>query len=137
MLLRHELEAMLQICLILFIVCMFSSFCTSNLFTLVDNEIMKIENMEVRVFSLVASLFCQLVVTAIVYLFIDTFLFKIKSVSHKNMSIGELHAAEYCIHIVLILILIEMNSSLMFEIEYVRNYITLVPKFQKTINITP
>jgi hypothetical protein len=138
MLIRYELEEMIQICIILFTTSLAVSFCTSNIFTLVDNEILKIEDIYLQRFSMVMILFCQLLLTAIIYLFIDTFLFKIKSLrsllTHKDGTLGQLHAAEYCIHIVLILVLIEMNASLMFEIEYVRDFMVLVPVLQKKLN---
>ena len=126
---RPLFEEILQICIVLFIISIFASFCMSNIFTLIDIEILKIQDISVQRFAFVIVLFCQLLVTVFIYLMIDIFLFHIKSIraftKNSNMSLGQLHAAEYCIHIILILVLIEMNSSLMTEIKYVRKFMTL------------
>jgi len=123
---RLELEEVFQICGILYIVSIFSSFCISNIFNLIDKKLLEIEDINLQRFAFVAVLFCQLLLTVFVYLFLDIFLFHIKSIRsffRKNkVSLGELHSAEYCIHIILILVLIEMNESLMYEIDYIRKF---------------
>ncbi len=134
MTIRRNIEEILQLCFVLFIISMFITFCMSNLFGLIDSKIMMIENIDIQRTTITLTLFIQLVITSIIYLLIDKFLYRIKTIrsllgSHKirdSISLGDSHTAEYCIHIVLILFLIKMNSSLTFEMTYVSNYLTLV-----------
>lgn len=134
MLFRRTFEEIIQICFVLFIISMFATFVMSNIFSLIDRELMKIENINLQRTAVTLVLFIQLVVTAIIYLYIESFLYKIKTIrsllgstkARDRISLGESTTTEYCIHIVLLLFLIKMNSSLAFEMYYVSDYLLLV-----------
>ena len=134
MAIRRHIEDIIQICFVLFLISMLATFGMTNIFGLIDAEIVKIENKSLQKFTITIVLFIQLVVTSIIYLLIDKYLHKIKNIRsimgstklRDSMSLGQSSTAEYCIHIVLILFLIKINSSLAFEMSYVSKYLNIV-----------
>lgn len=140
----EKILEIVQLCLVLFGLALFSSFLISNFFTwVVDPKIQEIENSNERNTAIVFSTFFELVVTAIAYFLIDSLLYRItpwidwfdlftwnKSVNKCKVgpnsiksklkcdtkptkrNLKQLETVDYAVHIVLIIMLIEMNSSL-------------------------
>lgn len=130
-----EFYEIFQICIILFVVSVFVAFCISNIFIRADEEIDKITDKSSKNAAIIAITFLQLFITAIAYCLADELLHHIrpweeiakdirrmtrKSVesasavvrTSSSTTLGELNIANYGIHIVLLLLLLEMNTSL-------------------------
>jgi magnesium-transporting ATPase (P-type) len=136
--LSDQIFEILQICIILFIFSFFASFCLSNFFGLMDNEIDKIEDKSSKNTAIVFLTFFQLFITCIVYFSADMLLNYIKpwketfrkftGQKYVDIKLGQLNTAEYGLHIILIILLIEMNSSLKENLHKMANIIHLDKK---------
>ena len=131
-----EISEILQICLILFITAMFFSFVLTNIFTLIDEQIAVIENKDTKNFCIILVTFIQLFITTIFYFYIESFLHKIRLWKHiiKSMysnrkkyklSIADLKAFSFASHIVLIIVLIDMNKSLKKNFEHISDILVV------------
>ena len=149
-----EFFEIFQICIILFVVSIFVAFCLSNIFIRLDEEIDKITDKSSRNAAIVFITFVQLFITAIAYCLADGLLHSIrpweeiiKDVTARKIGItgsitggytsgytdfsgitlGELNVANYGIHIVLILLLLEMNTSLKKNLDEMAQMIIIKP----------
>lgn len=136
----QEIIEILQLSVILFFCSLFASFVISSIFTKIDEAVDKIEDSDSRKTAIFFVTFFQLFVTAVAYFLIDTLLSKITPwidiygtyqysklkkkcitpldfeskwcTKPKKRSLKQLGTVDYGIHIVLIILLVEMNSSL-------------------------
>ena len=119
----------LQLSFILFLCALFTAFCMSNLFGLLDEEMKKsLEDHKISHkiydFSKTLEVFLQLFLTAIAYYYIEEFLYYIPSISkYIKDTYKEYKTARHVLHIVTIVILIELNSSLQYNIHEVASAI--------------
>jgi hypothetical protein len=116
---------LLQVCLILFLIALFVSYALSNIFTLIDKEIDKVDNIDTKNFCIILTTFTQLCITTIIYFYVEKNLHRVKLWKmlikdlKRDMYIADLDTFRYAIHIVLIIVLIEMNSSLKSNLHYI------------------
>ncbi len=129
--LSEDLFEIFQICIILFLIALFVSFCLSNLFGLIDNKIKEIENKDLKNFSIILNTFIQLCITTIIYFYVEKNLHHIrlwktllKNVK-KKLYIADLETFKYATHIVLIIVLIEMNYSLKYNLYYIKDLLKI------------
>lgn len=109
-----EIIEILQMSVIMFLLSLGAAFVISNIFTPLDREVEKLSgNKSLYDFVKILVVFIQLVVTALAYYFIDIILHWFPSISAVISSRYETHKVmEYGIHVILIIILVETNSSL-------------------------
>ena len=143
-----NLGYLVLVSLILYIYAILVCFVFSRIFKPIDDSIEEIENEGTRKFSWILIAFVQLVMSAIAYFFIDQFFLhniyipkkhsilkhnpkegvfniNLKSISSKmSETLGTLPTTEYAFHIILIVMLIEMNSSLTKELHKVSNILS-------------
>ena len=109
-----EVLEIFQLSILLFFCALLGSFLISLPFTELDKAIDHIkDNDTLFMFSKIAETFLQLFVTAVVYFYIEKLVYQFPSISDKlSKRYVAWTGANYAVHIVLILILIEMNQSL-------------------------
>ena len=134
-----EIIEIVQLCIILFSISIFVSFSLSNIFSYADIEINKIDRTEYKDLSVILITLLQLIITTICYFYIEKLLHHLhawKSLNKdmkKQMSITDLQVFKYASHIVLIIVLIEMNYSLKNNLHYIGNMLNLTN--ESSINI--
>ena len=107
----------------------------SNLFDSANKEIEQIQDRRSKNTAIVFITFLQLFITCIIYLFVDNLLNYIRpwkelvkkffGYKHHNYRLGDLNTSEYGLHIILIILLIEMNSSLKHNLHSMAEFINI------------
>ena len=121
-----------QLSLTLFLTAILVSFGFSNLFYLLDKEMDKARQKGDLTdngyhIAKAAEVFLQLFMIVVAYYYIEVFLYKIPSVAGwLKDAYQSFKTARHAIHIVMIVILIEFNSSLQHNIHIVGDSITIV-----------
>ena len=122
---------MFQLSLTLFLIALFVSFILSNLFNLLDKEMKKskedgtLNKSQYTVLKTV-EVFIQLFVVVIAYFYIEKFLYLIPSLAGWiKEAYKSFRTARHAIHIIMIVILIEFNSSLQYNIHEVGDSLIL------------
>lgn len=128
----ENLLEILQICVILFLIALFVSFVLTNIFTKIDDEIAKIQDKDTKNFCIILITFIQLCLTTVIYFYVEKYLHHIKlwkslikDLKHTKMYIADLDTFKYATHIVLIIVLIEMNSSLTYNLHEIANILLI------------
>lgn len=120
---RLEILEIIQIGTILFVSAAVVGFLFSLLFTELDKVIEKKvpEDYEKTKFAIkFVELFVQLLVTAVAYFYLEKFIYIFPSISKKiNKNYVSYKSVNYVIHIVLIVLLLELNHSLVENVHYI------------------
>ena len=105
----------------------------ANFFGLIDKEIDKIQDKSSKNTAVVFITFVQLFLTCLIYFSADILLNFIKpwretirkflGKGYAPVTLGQLNTAEYGLHIILIILLIEMNSSLQKNLHKMADFI--------------
>lgn len=121
-----EIIEIIQIGTLLFFFAIFASFIISLIFTEFDKAIDKIEDDNWKTICKFIELYIQLIVTAIAYFYIEKLIYIFPSFASKiNKNYPTFKSTNYVIHIVLIILLIEMNESLVSGLHYVSNRVNI------------
>ena len=116
---------MFQLSITLFLVALLVSFILSNIFNLLDKEMKKAkENNEIskNAYTTLKAIevFFQLFIVVVAYYYIEEFLYKIPSIAGViKDAYNSFKTARHAIHLIMIVILIEFNSSLQYNIHEV------------------
>lgn len=134
----NKLFELFQLSIILFFSAFFASFIISNFFHyVIDVHVDKIEDRDSKNIAIIFVTLFELFITAFAYLLIDKMirsltpwndLIKIYKNNHLSISkrnLGELTVTDYGIHIILIVMLLEMNSSLKHNLHGVQDMILI------------
>ena len=123
----YEIIEILQLSVIFFLCSLLASFIINLIFGSIDKSINKREG-DKSVIIFVETFF-QLVITAIAYFYIEKIIYLFPSIASKlNKNYESFKSANYAIHIVLIILLVELNSSLKNGIHYISSKIDIINK---------
>lgn len=115
-----EIVEIIQIGTILYFLALGASFLISITFTEFDKTLDKIESENWRTWWKFVEVYIQLLVTAIAYFYIEKVIYMFPSLSNKlNKNYPSYKSTNYVIHIVLIILLIEMNESLVDGLHFI------------------
>lgn len=124
-----EIVEIFQYSFILFIVSMIASFLISTVFTELDKAVDKaLDDDHTNTYISVKffETFLQLFVTAVVYFYVEKTVYLFPSIASKlYRSYESWKSISYVIHIVLIVTLIEMNSSLVSGLHFIAKTLTV------------
>lgn len=114
-----------ELCFVLYILCLLISYPLSYIFAEFDKYIVskveenKISETGYKTIKYIET-FIQLFIIAIVYNYIEDLIYYIPTIIQRSKTKIQSHTtAQYAIHIVMIVMLIEMNSSLVTNLHYV------------------
>ena len=126
-----EIIEIFQLCFILFFCAMLGSFILTLIFTEFDKAVDHYEEEDPTSFTVIkfVETFIQLFLTAVFYFYIEKIIYIFPSLAKKlNSKYESFKVAGYVIHIVLILVLIEMNQSLVNNIHFIAKKINITGK---------
>ena len=121
-----EILEIVQLGTLLFFLAIFASFIISIVFTEFDNALDKMEDKNLETFWKFVEVYLQLIVTAIAYFYIEKIVYIFPSVSSKlSKNYPAYKSTNYVIHIVLIILLIEMNESLVDSLHFISKKVNI------------
>ena len=126
---KYIILEIFQISLILFISALIASFIMSNIFTKLDTVIDENLDYDSTGYTITkfTEVFLQLFLTTILYFYLEEMLYYIPSISSFiKSSYTPYKTAKYAIHIVMIVVLVELNTSLKHGIHYLADKIMIV-----------
>jgi hypothetical protein len=127
----YDTVEIFQLSFILFLCALLGAFIITSIFTEIDDvlETIKIKhNISYSGFVILKFIetFIQLAFTAVFYYYIEKTIYFFPSLANKlNHKHVANKSANFAIHIVLIVMLLEMNSSLINGLHFIANYITI------------
>lgn len=117
-----EVIEIIQIGTILFLFAMLGSFVISLIFTEIDKKVDEIDDGGTKTLVIFTETYIQLLITAIAYFYIEKIIYWFPSIaSILNRRYETYKSVNYVIHIILIIVLIEMNASLQKGVHYLQH----------------
>ena len=122
----YEVVEIFQIGTILFLTAIIVSFVTSCIFTEIDKKIDEIENEHLKTPVKFFETYLQLIIISISYFYVEKIIYIFPSLANQiNKNYKTFKSANYVIHIILIIVLIETNSSMVKGIHFMADKLNI------------